>query len=81
MSLTPNPPLNPKITRFCIPANSEALAGRMLAIKGLDGLQDEDQESASFGDPAVMEDYRRFESSRGYTYEEVRKGPDRDTKP
>jgi cell filamentation protein, protein adenylyltransferase len=61
--------------------DGEALAERMLAIKGLDGIQDEDQESASLADPAVMENYRKFESSRGYSYEEVRKGPDRDTKP
>jgi hypothetical protein len=61
--------------------DGEALAERMLAIKGLDGIQDEYRESASFADPAVMENYRKFESSRSYSYEEVRKGPDRDTKP
>ena len=28
MSLTPNPPLNPKITRFYVPANTYCLPGK-----------------------------------------------------
>ena len=41
----------------------------ILAIKGLDGLDDDNQIDGDLGDPAVAERYRKLEEKRGYSYQ------------
>lgn len=41
---------------------------RMLEVKGLDGLDDDNQIEGNFSDPAVAEKYRQLEERRGDSY-------------
>ncbi len=42
----------------------------ILTMKGLDGLDDNNQVDGDLSDPAVADRYRQFEQRRGYTYED-----------
>lgn len=43
----------------------------ILAVKGLDGLDDDNQVDGDLSDPVVAEKYRQYEQRRGYSYEAI----------
>lgn len=43
----------------------------ILGMKGLDGLDDDNQVEGNLDDPAIAEKYRLIEAKRGYTYAEL----------
>ncbi len=46
----------------------EAWGTNILAMKGLDGLDNDNQMDGDLSDPAVAEKYRQLEEKRGYRY-------------